>query len=178
MSDQTKFTVIGVDPGLTGAFAYLSVDTASKRCALLDVSDMPTATAKVGKSEKSHLLIPELPAKFHILGLTRPDHVIIEEVSAAPGQGVTSMFRFGFVAGALEGVAGTLGLPVTTIRPQKWRQIAGVRQGDDAGRLRAIQLFPNKSELFSRKKDHNRADAVLIAYSYACIVSGGMLVTG
>lgn len=167
--------VCGIDPGLTGAIAHLSVDVEAGTCTLVSVSDMPTAEAKVGKATKSHLLLSEIPALIQGV-FYRPDHVVIEEVGAAPGQGVTSMFRFGYVAGALAGIVATLGLPLTLMRPQRWQAIAGVKPGDDAGRLRVLQLFPRSNHLFSRKKDHNRADAVLIAYSQACELSGKRLI--
>ena len=174
--DPQIFRVCGIDPGLTGAIAHLAVNRERGACWIESVHDMPTAQVKIGKSEKSQLILSEI--KPLVGGLFyRPDHVVIEEVGAAPGQGVTSMFRFGYVAGALAGVTAALDLPMTTIRPQRWMQLAGVRSGDDAGRIHVAQLFPKQSHFFARKKDHNRADAVLIAYAYACECTGQRLRT-
>lgn len=176
MANERPLIVCGIDPGLTGAIAHLSVDVAQGTCRLLSVSDMPTAEAKVGKSTKSHLLLAEIPPIIQGV-FYKPDHVVIEEVGAAPGQGVTSMFRFGYVAGALAGIVAALQLPLTLVRPQRWQAVAGVKSGDDAGRLRVLQLFPTNNQMFARKKDHNRADAVLIAYAHACDLAGKRLIT-
>lgn len=176
MGNCNQIIVCGIDPGLTGAIAHLSVDVNAGTCRLVSVSDMPTAEAKVGKTTKSHLLLAEIPPLIQGV-FYRTDHVAIEEVSAAPGQGVTSMFRFGYVAGALAGVVATLQIPMTLVRPQRWQQVAGVKSGDDAGRLRVLQLFPTNNQTFSRKKDHNRADAVLIAYAHACELTNRKLIT-
>jgi crossover junction endodeoxyribonuclease RuvC len=148
-----------VDPGLTGAIALFHGDGK-----LLAIFDMPVAEAKVNGKTKNHLLLSSVATSLTALG--HLDHVVIEEVSAMPGQGVTSMFRFGYVAGAIAGVAAGLGIPVTLVRPQLWQKIAQVKSGPDAGRLRASQLFPGQSKYFVRKMDHNRADAALIGYAF------------
>lgn len=160
--------IAGIDPGYTGAIAHFAYFPMSKAVRLLSVHDMPTAKAKVGKTEKSHLLMPQLRGLLLHDGIVPPDMAAIEEVGAAPGQGVTSMFRFGYVAGAIAGVCAGLNIPVTLTRPQAWQAIAGVKKGDDAGRLRACELFPHQSDYFARKLDHNRADAALIGYAAAC----------
>jgi crossover junction endodeoxyribonuclease RuvC len=160
------FYLTAIDPGYTGAIAHLSFDPKTNAVQLLHVLDIPTAKAKVGKTEKSFLLLPEIRDMLLPGGVLTPTQIVIEEVGAAPGQGVTSMFRFGYVAGALAGIASTLGVPVSTIRPQKWRGFVGCKQGDDATRLRALELFPRQSDLFKRKMDHNRADAALIGLAF------------
>jgi crossover junction endodeoxyribonuclease RuvC len=165
---SNALVIAAIDPGITGAIAYMTHDPDGMPV-LLDVRDMPTAQAKVGKSLKSHIqtailvdLLRTPPTPFH----DRPAMVVIERVSAMPGQGVTSMFRFGHTAGLIEGVATGLQLPVHFMRPQEWQKVAKVPQGDDAGRLRVCQLFPQQQHLFARKKDHNRADAALIGYAF------------
>jgi len=163
-----KPLIAAIDPGLTGAIAFMTYDDEGTPI-LVDVRDMPTAQAKVGKTLKSHIqtanlvdLLRDPPLPFY----EAPEMVVIERVSAMPGQGVTSMFRFGHTAGLIEGVATGLGLPVHFIRPQAWQKIARVQPGEDAGRLRVCQLFPKHSSFFARKKDHNRADAALIGYAF------------
>lgn len=157
--------ILAVDPGLTGALAWLD-HRRDGSTHLLAVADMPTAKAKQGKTVKSHVQ-PHVLAQLMGNPIMRPDAVVVEEVHALPGQGVTSMFRFGFVAGIVAGVAGGLGYPLHYMRINEWQPIAGVRKGDDAGRLRATQLFPERAMLFARKMDHNRADAALIGYAFA-----------
>jgi len=159
-------TILAVDPGLTGALAWLEFNHARKTIHLIGVADMPTAKAQQGKTIKSHVQPAVLADMMRNPAMPTPSMVVIEDVHAMPGQGVTSMFRFGFVTGVCHGVAAALGLPISFMRPSEWQTPAGVRKGDDAGRLRAVQLFPEQSQLFSRKMDHNRADAALIGYSF------------
>lgn len=157
--------ILAVDPGLTGALAWLDRKTDGSTH-LLAVADMPTAKAKQGKTLKSHVQ-PHVLSQLMVNSIMRPDMVVVEEVHAMPGQGVTSMFRFGYVAGVIAGVVAGLGLPLHFMRTNEWQPLAGVKQGDDAGRLRATQLFPAQAMLFARKMDHNRADAALIGYAFA-----------
>lgn len=160
--------IAAVDPGLSGAIAWLRLRDRNV-VQLLGIEDIPVVTAKSGKTEKSHVNLPELARSLSAgWGLYEPNALVVEEVHAMPGQGVTSMFRFGYVAGAIAGVAAGLAIPTHTIRPQLWQKVARVKAGPDAGRLRASQLFPNHSTLFARKKDHNRADAALIGYAFLC----------
>lgn len=179
--------VVSIDPGLTGAIAWLTrpfgADNGPGPVQLLAVHDIPTAKAKQGKTIKSHLLLPTLadllrfgPPEFGG-ALPPPLVVVIEEVGAMPGQGVTSMFRFGHTAGALAGISAGLDYPTSFMRPQRWQALAQVRKGDDAGRLRALQLWPKRSDLFGRKMDHNRADAALIGYGFLCELAGVPLTT-
>lgn len=156
--------IVSIDPGLTGAVAWLS-RTRGDAPTLLHVHDIPTAaTIQNGKTKAQPLLSAIVPLIDTPFG--KPDAVVIEEVNAMPGQGVTSMFRFGYVAGALAGIAAGLGIPVHFVRPHDWQRAAGQPRGDDAGRLHACRLFPKHASLFSRKKDHNRADAALIGYGW------------
>ncbi len=177
MSQFRTNIILGVDPGLSGALAWLAVDP-SGAIELLNAADMPTAAAKQGKTMKQHILFPVLS---DLIGnpLYNTNVAVIEEVHAMPGQGVTSMFRFGYAAGAVAGVCAGHNIPTTFLRPKVWQSVAGMRQGKDAGRLRAMQLFPRQTELFRRVKDHNRADAALIAYAHALdVASGKALITG
>jgi len=169
---------VGVDPGLTGAVAWIWVD--EKDASLVLIEDMPTASAKVNGSTKSHLILPELARLLSegpgtALGV--PLTITVEQVSALPGQGVTSMFRFGQALGAVEGVAAGLSIPLSYIRPVEWQKLVSARKDPDAGRLRAAQLFPQASRYFKRKMDHNRADAALIAYAAACRARGRTMPT-
>lgn len=160
--------ILGIDPGFTGAVATLALWPA-RGVQLLDVQDMPVASVKSGRSTKSEVLLPQLATLIQSSAgvLDLPVQAYIENVHAMPGQGVTSMFRFGKVFGNLEGVLAALNIPTTHVSPAEWQRVAQVRKDPDAGRLRASQLFPRRADLFARKKDHNRADAALIAYAGA-----------
>ena len=93
--------------------------------------------------------------------------VVIEHVSAMPGQGVTSMFNFGQSFGILKGICTAMQLPMYFVRPAKWKKYFNLLNSEkDASRTRAIEIFPFFSSQLSRKKDSNKADAILIASFY------------
>jgi crossover junction endodeoxyribonuclease RuvC len=156
---------IGIDPGITGAVALVRYD-AEGTIKLEAVFDLPTVSKTTNARTKQEVNLPALanmlrqaidvpfPARFD---------VFLEDVHAMPGQGVTSMFRFGHVAGAIEGIVAALKIPMQKVQPKQWQALVRVRKEPDAGRLRASQMFPAQADLFARKKDHNRADAALIA---------------
>ena len=93
--------------------------------------------------------------------------VIIEQVSAMPSQGVTSMFNFGQSFGILKGMCSAMQLPMYFVRPAKWKKYFGLINSEkDASRTRAIEMFPYFSSHLSKKKDSNKADAILISSFY------------
>ena len=90
--------------------------------------------------------------------------MVIEHVTAIPGQGVTSMFNFGQSFGILKGICSAMQLSVYFVRPAKWKKYFNLINSEkDASRTRAIEIFPYYSSNLSRKKDSNKADAILIA---------------
>jgi crossover junction endodeoxyribonuclease RuvC len=94
----------------------------------------------------------------------RITHAVIEDVSAMKGQGVTSSFRFGRAAGAVEGGLSALKVPTTFVRPAIWKRDFGVKAKHvEDIRALAIQTWPDQAHRFSRRLDHNRAEAALIA---------------
>ena len=147
--------VLGIDPGLSGALAFYDTTTE-----VLLVMNMPTVevtrNAK-SKREVSPALVADMVAGKGI------EKAFMERVSAMPGQGVSSMFSFGRSAGILEGVLAAYEIPTTMVTPQAWMKAMGVRAGKDGSRERAMQLFPQYSTAFARKKDDGRSDAALIA---------------
>ena len=146
--------VIGIDPGITGAFALLGASAL--------VEDLPLHQTQHGRGGKArseldlHSLREELLDRNIV-------HVFIERVTARPGQGVTSMFRFGEASGEIYGLMIGLGLRVTFVNPQVWQKHHGVGALPDAARQRAVQLHPEIASSFSRKRDQHRADALLLA---------------
>jgi len=151
--------VIGIDPGISGA---ISVFRDGK---LESVVDMPTVEIASGKTIKRHISAATLRNILE-LDMYQFSHVVIEKVGAMPGQGVTSMFNFGRSAGIIEGVVAALRMPHTYVTPATWTKAVGRAAGKDASRMRAMELFPTRAELFKRAKDDGRADAALIAYWY------------
>ena len=93
--------------------------------------------------------------------------VIIEQVSAMPGQGVTSMFNFGQSFGILKGLCSAMQIPMYFVRPAKWKKYFNLINSEkDASRTKAIEIFPYFSSNLAKKKDSNKADAILIASYY------------
>jgi crossover junction endodeoxyribonuclease RuvC len=98
------------------------------------------------------------------LNLNKETIVVVEHVNAMPGQGVTSMFNFGQSFGVLKGICSAMQLSMFFIRPAKWKKYFGlIKTEKDASRTKVIEIFPYISSELSRKKDSNKADAVLIA---------------
>jgi crossover junction endodeoxyribonuclease RuvC len=151
--------VIGIDPGISGAISVFDWYTKS----LLEVYDMPTLEVDSGKTKKRHISAVTLR---DILEIYPDSHIVVEKVGAMPGQGVSSMFNFGRSAGIIEGVVAALRMSSTYVTPQTWTKAVGRAAGKDASRMRAMELFPTRAELFKRAKDDGRADAALIAYWY------------
>ena len=155
--------VIGIDPGISGAIAVF--EDGKLDC----VVDMPTLKIASGKTMKSHIsaivLCGILETYTHFVKDAQT-HIVIEKVGAMPGQGVTSTFNFGRAAGIIEGVVAALQRPYTYVTPSTWTKAVGRAAGKDASRMRAMELFPSKADLFKRAKDDGRADAALIAYWY------------
>ena len=154
--------IIGIDPGLSGAICFL------KDGKILDVVEMPTMTE--GKKNKKQVNGSQIYNEISNRIKQRDKNeikVIIEQVSAMPGQGVTSMFNFGQSYGILKGICSAMRLPMYFVRPAKWKKYFNLINSEkDASRTRAIEIFPYFSSQLSRKKDSNKADAILIASFY------------
>lgn len=146
--------VVGIDPGLSGAIACVSDDT-------VIVWDTPTFEVVKGKKKRRQINATMFAS---ILAEASPDHVVIEQVNAMPGQGVSSMFNFGRSLGVAEGVVGAMRIPLTMVTPQKWKKALSLSQDKGESRRRASLLFPGNAEDFSRVKDDGRAEAALMAY--------------
>ena len=154
--------IIGIDPGISGSICFFEDGK------IIDVLEMPTMTD--GKKNKKQVngaqIYNEISAK--IRGIEKQNlKVIIEQVSAMPGQGVTSMFNFGQSFGILKGICSAMQLPMYFVRPAKWKKYFGLINSEkDASRTKAIEIFPYFSSQLSKKKDTNKADAILIASFY------------
>jgi crossover junction endodeoxyribonuclease RuvC len=149
--------IVGIDPGLTGAIAVLSGTR------IEHVSDMPTCSAGVASRLKARMVDAHALAQILRLNAMDADRVVIERVSAMPGQGVSGMFSLGHSAGAVAGVCGALGLTVVYVQPATWKRAFGLLGKEKtASAAKALDLF-GCQDLLRRKKDHGRADAMLIA---------------
>ena len=151
--------IIGIDPGISGSICFFQDGV------IQDVVEMPTMIE--GKKNKKQVngsqIFNEISEK--IKKIDKKDiKVVIEHVTAMPGQGVTSMFNFGQSFGILKGICSAMQLSVYFVRPAKWKKYFNLINSEkDASRTRAIEIFPYYSSNLSRKKDSNKADAILIA---------------
>ena len=150
--------LFAIDPGVNGA-CCIFMDRK-----LIEVFNMPTMID--GKKNKKQINSAYLAnqIKKNIEDIDKNEiNVIIEKVSAMPGQGVTSMFNFGQSFGVIKGIFSTLEIPIHYVRPAKWKKHFNLIGSEkDASRTKAIELFPNYSSEISKKKDANKADAILI----------------
>jgi crossover junction endodeoxyribonuclease RuvC len=147
--------ILAFDPGLSGALAIVDEHR------VVFVDDLPVHQIRAGKKIRAELDIGGLR---EMLVAQAIDHVFIEKVSARPGQGLTSMFRFGLATGQLIGLMAGLRLPYTTITPQRWQRLAGCGPAPDEARRRAGQLYPEAVPQLTRRRDSGRADAILLAH--------------
>ena len=149
--------IIGIDPGLSGGIAILD------DLKIFEMFDMPIMSE--GKKNKNQLNSAQLVniINEHVLK-NKDTFVIVEQVSAMPGQGVTSMFNFGQTFGSIKGICAALRLPIFYVRPAKWKKhFELINSSKDASRTKVIEMYPSISSRLTKKKDVNKADAILIA---------------
>ena len=158
--------IIGIDPGISGAICFI------RNGKIIDVVEMPSMAD--GKKNKRQVNGAEVTNIFkRVINLNHGKtsgkdenevKVVIEHVTAMPGQGVTSMFNFGQSFGVIKGICAALQLPIYFVRPAKWKKYFNlIKCEKDASRTKAIEIFPYFSTNLSKKKDANKADAILIA---------------
>ena len=149
--------IIGIDPGISGAISIVE----DKK--ILEVYDTPTMIEgkknkrQVNSAQVTNIIKERLNSEKKVI-------VVVEHVNAMPGQGVTSMFNFGQSFGVIKGICAALGLPIYFVRPTKWKKHFNlIKTNKDASRTKVIETYPEISNKLHRKKDSNRADAILIA---------------
>ena len=154
--------IIGIDPGISGAICFF------ENGKIIGIIDMPNMTD--GKKNKKQVngsqIFNEISKRINNIDV-KEVRVVIEQVSAMPGQGVTSMFNFGQTFGILKGICSAMQLSMYFVRPAKWKKYFNLINSEkDASRTRVIEIFPYISSQLSKKKDSNKADAILIASFY------------
>jgi len=167
---------VGIDPGLTGAIAKLS----DEGC--VEILDMPVrerrTQAKDGMINEAalvdifqHLHHLDTPSvmwsdALPYCDLHRNVTVAIERQQAFPGQGVSSTFKTGRIYGTIIGAACAVGLSVILVAARNWKDHSGIAAGEDkdSSRRACKELFPEQhAQWLTRKMDHGRADALLLA---------------
>ena len=151
--------IISIDPGISGAICFF------ENGQIVDVIDMPTMAD--GKKNKRQVNGSQIynEIKLRVEYVEKKDiFVVIEQVSAMPGQGVTSMFNFGQSFGVIKGICAAMQLPMYFVRPAKWKKYFNlIKTEKQASRTKVIEIFPQFSSKLSKKKDINKADSILIA---------------
>ena len=149
--------IFGFDPGISGAISVLE----NKK--IIEIFDMPTMIdgkknrRQVNGAQVANIIKKKLNQNNEVI-------VVVEHVNAMPGQGVTSMFNFGQSFGVIKGICSALSIPIYFVRPAKWKKYFNlIKTNKDASRTKVIEIYPEISSQISRKKDSNRADAILIA---------------
>ena len=151
--------IIAIDPGINGAICFF------ENGEVKDVFEMPTmAEGKKNKRQvNGHQMFNELSYRIKKYDMHKIN-VVVEQVSAMPGQGVTSMFNFGQSFGVIKGICSAMQLPIYFVRPAKWKKYFNlIKTEKEASRTKAIEIFPYISSKLSKKKDSNKAEAILIA---------------
>ena len=151
--------IIGIDPGINGSICFFDDGK------IIDLIEMPSMAS--GKKNKRQVngaqIYNEISQKIKNFE-KKNIKVVIEQVSAMPGQGVTSMFNFGQSFGVLKGICSAMQLSMHFVTPAKWKKYFNlINSQKDASRTKAIEVFPYISSHLSKKKDANKADAILIA---------------
>ena len=149
--------IIGIDPGVNGAISVLD-----KR-KVKNVFEIPTMIE--GKKNKRQINGAQLSKIIQSQIVDNKDiFIVVEQVNAMPGQGVTSMFNFGQSFGVIKGICAALNLPIYFVRPNAWKKYFNLlKTNKDASRTKATEIYPEISNMISKKKDSNKADAILIA---------------
>lgn len=144
--------IIGIDPGLGGALAFLS-----DSLELINLVDMPVMNLRKGRKQVNAVQLAKEIKSVFTEGVC-----YLESVSSMPKQGVSSVFSFGMSYGIVQGVLGALQIPIILVTPTSWKKRANLLGKDkEASLTLAQQLYPQAS--LARKKDHGRAEAILIA---------------
>ena len=139
--------IIGIDPGISGAICFF------KDGKIIDVIEMPSmAEGKKNKKQvNGNQLFNEIKLRISEIHEDTVS-VVVEHVTAMPGQGVTSMFNFGQSFGVIKGICSAMQLPVHFVRPSKWKKYFNlINSSKDASRSRAIEIFPCFGQIKGRK---------------------------
>jgi crossover junction endodeoxyribonuclease RuvC len=148
--------IIGVDPGAHGALAIMETNGR-----LVRLMDMPVVQVQVGKAVKTRIS-PELLA-YDLSWYSGEAHAWVEQVTAMPGQGVSSMFAFGEAFGIVKGALAGNNIKISTVTPANWKKALQLDSGKDASRAKASEMWPAFAGSFKRVKDDGRAEAALLA---------------
>ena len=139
--------VLGIDPGLEGALAFLDFEGD-----LVELEDMPV----MGKDVNAHML-------GRLIQGYGPIHTaVVERAQSMPKQGISGAFNYGVGYGKILGVLAVLEVPIVDM-PSSWKRKAHLSTDKNLSRKRATQRWPTWADWFRRVKDDGRAEAALMA---------------
>ncbi len=145
----TSKLVLGIDPGMTGAMAWVD-----RRGALKEIEDMPLVANEVNYRLLS-LLIP---------AYGRVEFAVVEKQQPFPKQGISSAFKLGACWGMILGILATYEIPIREVSPSVWKKkLPGLGRDKNLSRKMAMSRWPQQADLFKRKMDDGRAEAALMA---------------
>ncbi len=148
--------VLGVDPGMSGALAWLNGSGA-----LLRVEDMPVFEVLRNGKPRRELNVHGLAL---LLSDLKADVCFYEQVSGMEGDSPSSAFSFGRIAGAAEAVVKLAGARFEHVAPHVWKRAMGlIGTAKDQSRAKATNRWPDHAKTFSRKMDDGRPEAALLA---------------
>lgn len=162
-------TVIGIDPGASGALAEYDPTTGE-----LSVVDMPTWHIMVGRKKRVRIDAVELADYFEMKKIGGAKLALIEAVGGRRGQGAGAGFTFGYGVGLIYMACIMVRLPIETVAPSVWKKVMRVpgkakeksREADEAIAYRADELFPDYRDVWRGPKGGfklDRAEAALLA---------------
>ena len=152
--------IIGIAPGLSGAIAVMHDKKVINMYYMSVMAEGKKNKRQLNSSQLVNIIKENINEDEDTI-------VVVEQVNAMPGQGVTSMFNFGQTFGAIKGVCAALKLPIFFVRPSKWKKhFELINSSKDASRTKVIEMYPTLSGQLAKKRDVNKSDAVLIAKFY------------
>lgn len=149
--------IIGIDPGLTGAIAF--VDSRGT-CAIEDLPTIALPGAGMIKRRIDGKALADIVRRFVPAG--EKAYATVEDVQARGGSAIQTMGSMMRSVGAIETVIEMLRLPIHPVTPQAWKKHYGLKADKSASLATARALYP--SAPLSLAKHHNRAEALLIAH--------------
>lgn len=151
-------SVLGIDPGLSGGLAWYNGTR-------LLFAEIPSMKARSRGRDV------DWPAVARVIWGWRTVEGIreawVERVASRPGQGVASMFKFGYIAGGLRGILAAEEIPTNFVMPAVWKKALSVPAEKEGAVARAGEIFPTWAHYFRGPKGGYRdglAEAALIAY--------------
>jgi crossover junction endodeoxyribonuclease RuvC len=143
---------LAIDRGLTGAFAAIDAVGQLIRC-----DDLPV----IREGKLAWIDSNELAGMLMDCRQGRPAQIVVERGQAMPSQGVSSTFTTGVVLGSILAACQCLAIPLHIVPAATWKRSMGLGSSKGVSLDKARLRFPT-AEL-DRKKDHNRAEALLLA---------------